>query len=89
MLVAFWLLLKTEHMGRPWNNESAEKWWACGRHVRQKELAPSAKVRAARRQRSCVRRSRHLPLSPCGADRNVKHFWKSTDCILPICRAHI
>jgi hypothetical protein len=45
MLVAFWLLLKTEHMGRPWNNESAEKWWACGRHVRQKELAPSAKVR--------------------------------------------
>jgi hypothetical protein len=39
MLVAFWLLLKTEHMGRPWNNESAEKWWACGRHVRQKELA--------------------------------------------------
>ena len=45
MLVAFWLLLKTEHMGKPWNNESAEKWWACGRHVRQKELAPSAKVR--------------------------------------------
>ena len=39
------LLLKTEHMGKPWNNESAEKWWACGRHVRQKELAPSAKVR--------------------------------------------
>jgi hypothetical protein len=32
-------------MGKPWNNESAEKWWACGRHVRQKELAPSAKVR--------------------------------------------
>jgi hypothetical protein len=30
---------------KPWNNESAEKWWACGRHVRQKELAPSAKVR--------------------------------------------
>ena len=28
MLVAFWLLLKTEHMGKPWNNESAEKWWA-------------------------------------------------------------
>jgi hypothetical protein len=45
VLVAFWLLLKTEHMGKPWNNESAEKWWACGRHVRQKELAPSAKVR--------------------------------------------
>ena len=22
-----------EHMGKPWNNESAEKWWACGRHV--------------------------------------------------------
>ena len=41
----FGLLLKTEHMGKPWNNESAEKWWACGRHVRQKELAPSAKVR--------------------------------------------
>jgi hypothetical protein len=40
MLVAFWLLLKTKHMGKPWNNESAEKWWACGRHVRQKELAP-------------------------------------------------
>ena len=36
----FGLLLKTEHMGKPWNNESAEKWWACGRHVRQKELAP-------------------------------------------------
>jgi len=32
-------------MGKPWNNESAQKWWACGRHVRQKELAPSAKVR--------------------------------------------
>jgi hypothetical protein len=32
-------------MGKPWNNESAEKWWACGRHVLQKELAPSAKVR--------------------------------------------
>ena len=38
MLVAFWLLLKTEHMGKPWNNESAERWWAYGRHVRQKEL---------------------------------------------------
>ena len=47
-LSCLWLfgsLLKTEHMGKPWNNESAEKWWACGRHVRQKELAPSAKVR--------------------------------------------
>jgi hypothetical protein len=32
-------------MGKPWNNKSAEKWWTCGRHVRQKELAPSAKVR--------------------------------------------
>ena len=48
VLVAFWLLLKTEHMGKPWNNESAEKWWACGRHVRQKELAPSAKVQKTR-----------------------------------------
>jgi len=28
-------------MGKPWNNESAEKWWACGRHVRQKEGARS------------------------------------------------
>jgi len=40
-LSCLWLfgsLLKTEHMGKPWNNESAEKWWACGRHVRQKEL---------------------------------------------------
>ena len=48
LLSCLWLfgsLLKTEHMGKPWNNESAEKWWACGRHVRQKELAPSAKVR--------------------------------------------
>ena len=27
MLVAFGSLLKTEHMGKPWNNESAEKWW--------------------------------------------------------------
>ena len=35
------MLLKTEqNMGKPWNNESVEKWWACGRHVRQKELAP-------------------------------------------------
>jgi hypothetical protein len=25
VLVALWLLLKTEHMGNPWNNESAEK----------------------------------------------------------------
>ena len=40
----FGSLLKTEHMGKPWNNESAEKWWACGRHVRQKELAPSEKT---------------------------------------------
>ena len=48
LLSCLWLfgsLLKTEHMGKPWNNESAEKWWAYGRHVRQKELAPSAKVR--------------------------------------------
>jgi hypothetical protein len=36
---------QTHTLGKPWNNESAEKWWACGRHVRQKELAPSAKVR--------------------------------------------
>jgi hypothetical protein len=49
VLVAFGLLLKTEHMGKPWNNESAEKWWACGRHVRQKELAPSAKVRRTKK----------------------------------------
>jgi hypothetical protein len=42
----FWFASENaEHMGKPWNNESAEKWWACGRHVRQKELAPSAKVR--------------------------------------------
>ena len=52
----FGSLLKTEHMGKPWNNESAEKWWACGRHVRQKELATlRARRCAARRQRSCVR----------------------------------
>ena len=25
--MAFGSLLKTEHMGKPWNNESAEKWW--------------------------------------------------------------
>ena len=42
----FGLLLKTEHMGKPRGitSHSTEKWWAvCGRHVRQKELAPSAK----------------------------------------------
>ena len=32
-------------MGRPMNNDSAKKWWECGRHVRQKEPAPSAEVR--------------------------------------------
>ena len=32
-------------MSRPMNNESAKKWWECGRHVRQKEPAPSAEVR--------------------------------------------
>jgi len=53
-------------MGKPWNNESAEKWcgWARGRHVRQKELARSVRRREGaraphargRRGRSCVRR---------------------------------
>ena len=32
-------------MSRPMNKESAKKWWECGRHVRQKEPAPSAEVR--------------------------------------------
>ena len=35
-------------MGRPMNNDSAKKWWECGRHVRQKEPAPSAEVRRTR-----------------------------------------
>ena len=59
LLSCLWLfgsLLKTEHMGKPWNNESAEKWWACGRHARQKELAPSAKDGAPHdaRGRACA-----------------------------------
>jgi len=43
-------------MGKPWNNESAEKWWACGRHVRQKELAPIAKVRRTTLDRGRARK---------------------------------
>ena len=62
MLVLFGLLLKTEHMGKPWNNESAEKWWACGRHVRQKELAPSAKVRRTTPE---VVRAKLVPIRRC------------------------
>ena len=27
--------------------EDAKRWWACGRHVRQKEPVPSAEVRRA------------------------------------------
>jgi hypothetical protein len=45
-------------MGKPWNNESAEKWWTCGRHVRQKELAPSAKVRRTTPERGRARAAR-------------------------------
>jgi hypothetical protein len=29
LVASFGSRLKTEHMGKPWNNESAEKWWAC------------------------------------------------------------
>eukprot|EP00964_Phaeocystis_antarctica_P100364 scaffold66019_cov64-Phaeocystis_antarctica.AAC.4 len=32
-------------MGSPMNNDSAKKWHQYGRHVRQKEPAPSAEVR--------------------------------------------
>ena len=38
------LVRSTPH-GRPMNNDSAKKSWECGRHVRQKEPAPSAEVR--------------------------------------------
>ena len=34
-------------MGRPWDNGLAKRWWALGRHVHQKEPAPSAEVRRA------------------------------------------
>ena len=41
------LVRSTPH-GRPMNNDSAKKSWECGRHVRQKEPAPSAEVRRTR-----------------------------------------
>ena len=44
-LLAFCFACENQHMGRPMNNDSAKKWWECGRHVRQKEPAPSAEVR--------------------------------------------
>ena len=50
---SLWLfspLVKTRPMGRPWDNGRAKRWWAHGRHVRQKEPAPSAEVRRATQQ---------------------------------------
>ena len=41
-LEGLWLfapLVKNEPMGRPWDNVLAKRWWARGRHVRQKEPA--------------------------------------------------
>ena len=52
-LEGLWLfmpLVKTRPMGRPWDNVLAKRWWALGRHVRQKEPAPSAEVRRATQQ---------------------------------------
>jgi hypothetical protein len=59
----FGLLLKTEHMGKPWNNESAEKWWACGRHVCARRSSLRARRCAARRQRSCAQKL--VPIRRC------------------------
>ena len=41
-------------MGIPMNNDSAKKWHQCGRHVRQKEPAPSAEVRRTTPEVACA-----------------------------------
>ena len=71
----FGSLLKTEHMGKPWNNESAEKWWACGRHVRQKELATLRARKGAphdARGRACAKESQGLQELRNGTPNSVQ-----------------
>ena len=44
-LLPFSFACENQHMGSPINNDSAKKWHQYGRHVCQKEPAPSAEVR--------------------------------------------
>ena len=72
-------------MGRPMNNDSAKRWWECGRHVCAKRSPLRAQRCAASRHhaRGCACAARHvLVRGRCCASKRARAFTQS-------CRASI